>query len=300
MKYQYLEIERDVISTISRPIFLEILGFVSDKNPTLWGEQQPRFFLRRHLILSMYKDMKNLGYNSLLASVEQLGFKMNHKSFQRNTKVLRAIVAQWAEGTIILGNLQEWQRAAHHVKLSKCVEDICLWMDSTDFPLQKWRGCTRKDPKWSYKLNRPGRRYMILRDGKGCVRKLWGGYSPKLFDGNFLELKRRWITKHLVGAAIVADTHFEWGKTHFKEVKFHVPWPQPAAGKRKKGEDVINKLTKEKETYNAAVKSVRARVEDTFGIVKQKFEALKSPWAEDDEQLDYLVQIAFGIYNHQH
>jgi hypothetical protein len=58
-------------------------------------------------------------------------------------------------------------------------------MDSSDFPMQRRGKTSRKDPDWSYKLNRPGRRYMFLRDEKGKIRKIWGGYSPKVYDGEF-------------------------------------------------------------------------------------------------------------------
>ena len=47
--------------------------------------------------------------------------------------------------------------------------------------------------------------------------KMWGGYSPKVFDGNFLELFWDFFEEDLKGAGIVADNHFEWGQRTWKE-----------------------------------------------------------------------------------
>lgn len=56
-------------------------------------------------------------------------------------------------------------------------------------------------------------------------------------------------------------------------------------------------LTMKQCKYNAAVKGLRARVENTFGELKAKFEALRKPWGETDEQLDDLMFLAAGICN---
>jgi hypothetical protein len=53
---------------------------------------------------------------------------------------------------------------------------------------------------------------MVLADGKGVIRKLWGGYSPKIHDGNWLEIHKEWFEENLVGGVVVADNHFMWEK----------------------------------------------------------------------------------------
>jgi hypothetical protein len=40
-------------------------------------------------------------------------------------------------------------------------------------------------------------------------------------------------------------------------------------------------------------------MEDFFGRIKTMFTSLREPWRERDEQLDFLVRIAIGIYNTQ-
>jgi hypothetical protein len=38
-------------------------------------------------------------------------------------------------------------------------------------------------------------------------------------------------------------------------------------------------------------------MENVFGIIKGMFHSLQQPWAEEDEQLDYLVKFAVGVCN---
>jgi hypothetical protein len=139
---------------------------------------------------------------------------------------------------------------------------------------------------------------MALSDGRGRVRKLWGGYSPKIFDGHFIEERRKWFEKHLAGAEVIADQHFRWGQKHLKKVTFHIAKPEPKKeGGRKNREDNVNDLTAKEKKVNIAIKESRARVEIPFGVIAKKFAALSRPWAEEDQQLDYLVTFAIGVAN---
>ena len=62
-------------------------------------------------------------------------------------------------------------------------------LDSSDFHVLGFKGMTKKNILWSYKLNGAGRRYMLLTDGNGIPMKIFGGYSPKLYDGRWVEAK---------------------------------------------------------------------------------------------------------------
>ena len=138
---------------------------------------------------------------------------------------------------------------------------------------------------------------MFVQDGKRRIQRIWGGYSPKIFDGNFLELFRDELEEKFNGAGIVADTHFEWGKNNFEHVDFFVPFKNPSSRNQDPDGVNISKLTKEQMSYNTAIHKLRARVEDTFGEIKSDFKALKTPWRESEDQLDCLVWIAAGIHN---
>ena len=37
---------------------------------------------------------------------------------------------------------------------------------------------------------------MAMTDAKGRMHRLWGGYSPKVYDSDFLELFKPWFEKN--------------------------------------------------------------------------------------------------------
>jgi hypothetical protein len=49
---------------------------------------------------------------------------------------------------------------------------------------------------------------------------MWGGYSPKVYDGEFLKMQCQFIEEELAGATVLTDNHFKWGKANFHSVKF--------------------------------------------------------------------------------
>jgi hypothetical protein len=137
---------------------------------------------------------------------------------------------------------------------------------------------------------------MIIRDGHK-IRKIWGGYSPKLYDGHWLELNREWVEQNLRGAAVLADCHFEWGRKNFNGVTYHTPYQRRVSpGDADSGADVTV-LTREQEAYSEQVRSARARIENTFGQITTKWRCLTEPWAESEDQLDHVIFIAAACYN---
>lgn len=173
---------------------------------------------------------------------------------------------------------------------------VNLWLDSSDFPLARKRGKRgRSSSKWSYKLNRPGRRYMFLRDGRRMIRHVWGGYSPKLHDGMWLEAKREELEEKLRDGEVAADQHFSKGKKIFKSVRFHTPFKLHLQRYQSRGE--IPFQTRQRVVFNKDLGALRARVERPFGSMKQRFAALAKPWLGPVVQLDYLVKFAAAVYN---
>lgn len=76
---------------------------------------------------------------------------------------------------------------------------------------------------WSFKLNRPGRRYSFIQNAQGLVVKLWGGYSPKVYDGTFITLQRDWIEENLQGVGVFADQHYFSASRDFTHATFYCP-----------------------------------------------------------------------------
>lgn len=172
--------------------------------------------------------------------------------------------------------------------------EALLFMDSSDFVIERQRGRGRKSEHWSGKLSHPARRFQFTRNSRGNIIKAWGGYSPKIMDQVFLDFKRYYIERVFKGADIVGDTHFAVGKKLFKEVTFWTPEPEP---KETEDEDAVETLPKKQRKLNNDIHKVRARVEHPFATMKTMFKSLATPWREEIEQLDCAVWTAIGVYN---
>lgn len=249
------------------------------------------------MLLALYKDCFYVGYDRLYARVKWW-LKSCPKTLRHNTQTIRESLKKWGQSTVHLGKLSAWKRAAQPLNLKGSVTGGCLWMDSFDVPLEGRGRTSRKAPEWSYKLNGPGQRFMALQDATGRVRALWGGYSPKIYDGEFLKVQREWMESHLAGATVLADNHFEWGKQRLHGVKF-VTNIKRRTGSTATGERMTT-LTKDEQDYNSALSSARARVEGGIGRLKTPFDALKRSFQEGEEQQNCLLWIAVGIENSRH
>jgi len=195
-----------------------------------------------------------------------------------------------------------------------------LWEDLVDFPVQRGPERGRKSEWWSWKLNRPGRRFMVLMDGKGRVKKVWGGYSPKIYDGQYVAATEEWYHQNLGGVGVFADEHFRKTTEDWKDPVFYCPHKVAKGWTERKEEEMhisdgeendqlmrdlkdnpegegVCKLTASQQAWNNAQRKMRAKVEGPFAQTKGKWKALAVPWAEEPEQLDCLVFTAFAVWN---
>ena len=189
-----------------------------------------------------------------------------------------------------------------YIKVLPCLKGTKFWMDSFDLKLQNPRGYSRKDPRWSFKLNHYGRRYMVMRNGYGKACEIWGGYSPKIYDGHFIEMIARQLERAIGGTNIIADQYFNYGNQVLRNVKIYSNIPVPSTEVQEGVEfegDAAYRLTKEQVSYNTAHKRLRARVEGGFGAFYKLFSLIAKPWGERAKQLDYLVIIGMGVINAQ-
>jgi len=97
---------------------------------------------------------------------------------------------------------------------------------------------------------------MVLQDANCKIRAVWGGYTPKLHDGEFLKLQQDWIKEHLAGATIIGDNHFSWGNT-LNNVKFVTP--KACARGDATTMEGVQQLTKEDKKNNKLIHATCAR-----------------------------------------
>lgn len=170
-------------------------------------------------------------------------------------------------------------------------QNVNLWIDTTDFPIEHRKGKKyqpkrgRKTEHWSFKLNKPGRRYHFVVNGRAKVVWKSDGYSPKQHDGAYVCDHRSMFEQNFAGGHIIGDEHYNKPKRLFVDPAFYAP--HRASGH----------LTNAQKKENRDHSRLRARVEMPFGWLKNTFAALEKPWAGGLEQLDYLVSYAVGIYN---
>jgi hypothetical protein len=165
-----------------------------------------------------------------------------------------------------------------------------LWIDSSDFPIEcrKDEGHSirgKKSEYWSFKLKKPGRRFHFVVNGKAQVVWKSNGYSPKVHDGQYVEMRRDEFHRQFRGGHFVGDEHYAKLKRLMHNPVFEAPHRD------------TGHLTAAQTKYNADIAHLRARVEMPFGWLKTTFAALDIPWAGQLEQLDYLVSYETGIYN---
>jgi hypothetical protein len=121
----------------------------------------------------------------------------------------------------------------------------------------------------------------------GKARIIWksDGYSPKVHDGQYVEMRRDEFRRLFRGGRFVGDEHYAKLKRIMHDPVFEAPYRDNGA------------LTAAQKKHNNDIAHLRARIEAPFGWLKSAFAALAVPWAGDLEQLDYLVAYASAIYN---
>lgn len=285
-------VKDEVEKTLKKTYFDKVYRFVSSKNPSLWGIEQPRDFLKCALYLLLFKEIHAIGYNQLLHSVRDW-HNCSEDSFKHNLQTLRTLLGEWGKEQIILGTKSDWDRNAKRIPMGRRVKGINLWIDSSDFRLKGRRSVSRKDPSWSYKCNSPAHRFMLISDGHMKPRLLRGGYSPKVYDSEWVRINKEFLDSNLHGGVLVGDSHFRAGREYLNNVTIEAP--VTAAGRPRRGQTSVGHLTKDVQNYNKQVRKVRHRIESPFGLARLKFKTLALPWMEHEDQLESLVFFAVGL-----
>lgn len=303
MMWTLHNVKRLVWEKLPADLTEELITYVKANPPTLWGCDYSEKHLPAWCYLTLFRFVRRKSIPMLVNQLINFGFPLNPRTVEHNSRVLLQIFAQWGKTQIKLGKPRDWDEAAevsiNHVQ--EFLHQVRLWIDSSDFSLSRrkeWR--SKKGGQWSYKNNRPAQHYMMFSDGKGRIRLLWGGYSPKVYDSDalkaFLQPCRRFKK-----IAFLGDGHFLAAAKHFKkEISIIAP---TAEHKKKDILDGTNKPacfalpTSKEDKMNEAIRHLRARVETPFGAIKRRFECFHPYWPGNLKDQDDAIMFACGVHS---
>jgi hypothetical protein len=272
MTYSIAEVKSFLERRIKPEIVDQMASYVTANNPNLWGTDKPRRFSRDMVILTLYKDLTNFGYDRIADEVD-LNYTFLHNSLQHNVQVIREVLKKWGKQYIVVGKLSDWKAASRRANFPSPLSDVNLFIDSTDIPIKHTpcRGPT--SDHWSGKIGSPAHRYVMISDAKGKILKVWSGYSPKLYDAHFVALNKDVLEENFHGGTFIADAHFRSARNELEGVTIHTPFFLPSdEGQDEDDEEdkPIIDLTKVKKNYNSKLYKIRSRVERPFANLKKR------------------------------
>ncbi len=286
-----------IIQAVKNKAYSAMLSHMKECSPNYWGEKDGiAKFDEYSLAVYLYMNIEDCSYDTM-TEICSKWYPVSKRSLEHNCEMTSSLLQRWAEKQITVGTRSEWIKACRKVKMDKRLKGVNLWMDSSDFGRIGKRSVSRKSKSWSYKLNRPAQRNMVICDARRRARRVWGPYSPKLYDGDFIAAACKTIDNDFPDTKILADNHFAQANNYCKKAMFLVNHKEPAQPKDKEMLKGLQKLTKKELSYNEAHRKARARVESPFGQIKTMFKSLKTAYRKNEEEQEKLVYIAFAIHN---
>ena len=189
-------------------IYKEMERYLCGHQPHWWGEQGGDDFAKLMLLATCMHDARAYSYAAIRSALKPK-VPIWNTAIQHNVKTVRRVLADWGDEHIYLPSTADRNAAVADRTFPDFMKKVRFWLDSTDVPLARIKKFkSRKGDYWSGKLSRPAWRYMALRDGNMKIRYVWGGYSPKTYDAEFMRNHKKWFKDNLSGVAILADTHF--------------------------------------------------------------------------------------------
>jgi hypothetical protein len=300
VQYSYDTALASCKETVGAQIYKELERHLAGANVKWVGEQKPDNMHNLMLLATCLHDLHAVSYG-VITKLLHTKFRCSDKTVQKNIKRARHALANWGRAYIIWPTRTQLDQAVSQHKFPLWMNKVRWWMDSTDVPIARLEGV--RSPKgewWSAKLGGPGRRYMALVDGDRLIRRLWGGYSPKFYDGQFMRLEKRWFEEKCAGTAILADTHFFAARELINDPEIIAPPPENAT------EDLLFRRNFASDTAEAARK--RNDITERRGVVEQTFASIKAlsaflaggpgdKWQDDPDELDSVVEWVVGVHN---
>lgn len=298
--FAYNEAKTAIQKRVSTRAYRDMLRYLNNRNVKWWAKDKPHDLTEVVLVATCIKDVLGCSYNDIRDILKQK-MLMFPRALQRNVKLARHHLANWARQYIGGRTRREVNEAANRAGLPVWLSSIKYWINSTDVRIAK-KGKKRnaKSNHWSTKLGGPGRRFSLVCDADLVISRHWSGYSPKVYDGDFAVTHQDTLRELAGDGAIVGDNHY---------------W---AAGKKVHDLKIIASPTKKTTIQEARtarfattagelklrrreVKEARGRIEGVFSSIKKDFRSLRGekymPWRENLKELDHTFTWACGVHN---
>eukprot|EP01040_Poterioochromonas_malhamensis_P002881 gene2881-3065_t len=213
-----LELQEAVYPRISQKIMEDILSFVQEREPNLWGEKTEKR-ISDLCYIYFYKMIVSHGYSKLEQELcLEPDKRLCHRTIEHNLNKLHNIIYDWARSKILLGSPEEWDNACSQFKLKNIgMAGGNLWIDSCDFPMMK----SDETEGWtSSKLH--GRAIKVhfvvdatkrVLDATKRVRFIAGPVNPGQYNSDF---HKDLIIEKFKGGRIVGDIRYLSGIELFK------------------------------------------------------------------------------------
>ena len=292
----YQEVVAYIIRKVGEDTWEEMCRWVKDKGPSLYSRIKPRGFYNAVTTIVLYHDLSEKGWIAL-EEITQAPIKLAHSTLSCNAKVIRETLDEWTMQHITPGTPGDWNRAARYAGFGREVQDANLEIDSFDIPIEK-RGKERgrKSEYWSAKVEGPEWRFMVIADTEGKIHLISRGYSPKVYDGHWMQVKAEDLERNFQGGVFLADTHFKL-KEAIRGVKMYSTQSESRATPEQQIDSDIEELIGWEKSRNASIRRGRAKLENLISSLKGPWKILCSPWKEELNQLTYLIHITAAVHN---
>ena len=128
--------------------FDDLLHFLDERDPIIWGQEKPENFLELNLYCLLYHDLFGVGFNRVFAKVNW-GFRWSRKSLQHNARVLRHHGKAWGQSKIGGEYYSNWNLDNPLGHVVEFLRHVNLWMDLSDVPISSKYGSRRGRVNWS-------------------------------------------------------------------------------------------------------------------------------------------------------
>ena len=221
---------------------------------------------------------------------------MSNDGIQHNVKKCHVALLKWAKKVLVPQAPLRLTRLALKSNRPEGLDDVVLWIDSTDFHTKGKRSVHKEKACWSKKLSAPGRRWVTVTNVKGQAQWVSPPFLPTVYDGDITISCAAELDCLFPSLEMVGDNHFRKASPFLKSLTLHTNISKAGRPRMVQGKKVPVTLTPEEEEWNKKISLVRGKIEAPYGWCKRVFLSLDKPFYENEKQHDCVVNTALACH----